>query len=189
MLIVVASVLAVALTAGASAAGTRHVVVVRGKGFTLTAWGDKTKKLCFLLKAGKSSSSQCAEKLVQLPGRVNFTEFLNAKKTASYIGGAAPKRVVTVVASFADGKTVTMKTKHSRTYRGPFRTKVKFWAGKHAGPAVLRSVVGKDSKGATVEEVVIPPQSPPPPLPPPPCCGPPRAALVACPLVYRPACE
>lgn len=188
-MIVVAGVLA--LAAGVAAARIHKVVVVRGSGFQLTAWTAK-QQLCFRLKATKGSSQQCAEKLVSLPGRVNFTEFLNANKTAAYVGGAARKQVVTVVASFADGTKLKMKTVRSRRYRGRFQRVVRFWAGKHAGSSPLRSIVGKNSRGSTVEQVEVPaPPSaaPPPPPPRPPCgCGPPRAAAI-CPVAERPICQ
>jgi hypothetical protein len=186
-LVVLAGVLVIGAGAAVSVAAVRKVVVVRGKGFTLTAW-TAHKQLCFKLKAGKPSSSQCAEKLVTLPGRVNFTEFAYKPRNASYVGGASTKRIVTVVASFADGKTLTMKTKHVRAYRGKFKDTVKFWAGKRTGIAALRSIVGKDSRGATVEQEIFPTPAPLPPPPPPPCgCGPPRATIV-CPL-QRPMCQ
>jgi hypothetical protein len=188
-LIVVAGVLA--LAAGVAAARIHKVVVVRGSTFQLTAWSQH-EEICFRLKSGKSSAQQCAEKLVLLRGRVNFVEFLNAKRTAAYVGGAARKRVVRVVATFADGSKLTMKTVRSRRYRGRFRRQVKFWAGRHAGSSQLRSIVGKNSRGSTVEQVEVPaPPSaaPPPPPPRPPCgCGPPRAASI-CPVAERPICQ
>jgi hypothetical protein len=186
-LVALAGVLVIAVGAAVSVAAVRKVVVVRGKGFTLTAWSQKGE-LCFKLKAGKPTSSQCAEKLVTTPGRVNFTEFAYQPRNTSYVGGASTKRIVTVVASFADGKTLTMKTKHVRAYRGKFRKTVRFWAGKRTGTAALRSIVGKDVRGATVEQETFPAPAPLPPPQPPPCgCGPPRAAIV-CPL-QRPMCE
>jgi hypothetical protein len=186
-LVALAGVLVIAVTAAASVAAVRKVVVVRGKGFTLTAWSAHNE-LCFKLKAGKPSSSQCAEKLVTARGRVNFTEFAYKPRNTSYVGGASTKRIVTVVASFADGKTLTMKTKHVRAYRGKFKKTVRFWAGKRTGTAALRSIVGKDARGATVEQEILPAPAPLPPPQPPPCgCGPPRAAI-ACPL-QRPMCE
>lgn len=187
MLVAVAALFGVALTVGVSAAAVKKVVVVRGKGFTLTAWSPKGE-LCFRLKAGKPSSSQCAEKLVTSPGRVNFTEFAYKPRNTSYVGGASIKRIVTVVAGFTDGKTLTMKTKRVRAYHGKFRKTVRFWAGKRRGTAKLRSIVGKDARGATVEQETLPAPAPLPPPQPPPCgCGPPRAAIV-CPL-QRPMCE
>jgi hypothetical protein len=187
VLVAFAALFAVALTVGVSTAATKKVVVVRGKGFTLTAWSAHNE-LCFKLKAGKPSSSQCAEKLVTLPGRVNFTEFAYKPRNASYVGGASTKKIVKVVASFADGKTLTMKTKRVRAYRGKFRKTVRFWAGKRTGTAPLRSIVGKSARGATVEQETLPAPAPLPSPQPPPCgCGPPRAAIV-CPL-QRPMCE
>ena len=122
---------------------TRHVVVVKGKGFSELAWDDRgrDKKLCFLVKSGKHSSSVCGQKIPAIG--ISFTSLQDSKRTFTLVGGVTTKKVKKVVVSFADGKQVTVATKAGKAYRGRKRGKVRFWAIKHAGPAPLRTVIPK----------------------------------------------
>jgi hypothetical protein len=160
----------------------KHVVVVRGKGFTLRAWDDpgRDKKLCVLLKSGKPSSSVCAQKLNAQTGLL-FASFQNKGQTFTAVGGAAMKKVTKVVATFGDGKQLTMKTRRGPRYKGRRHGKVRFWAGRHAGSAPLRTLVGKTASGATLQVTpVAPPPEPPPPSP---CgCHGPPVQRIVCPL-------
>jgi hypothetical protein len=122
---------------------TKHVVVVKGKGFSLLAWDarDRSKSLCFLAKSGKHSSSVCAQKIG--PTGLNFTSLQDNARTFTLVGGVAVKKVKKVMVVFADGKQLTVRTKAGNAYRGRRRGKVRFWAIKRAGPAPLRTVVAK----------------------------------------------
>jgi hypothetical protein len=191
--VAIAAVLTLAVVATSTArVQKKHVVVVKGKGFSLLAWDatDRSKSLCTLAKAGKSSSSVCAQKLNAQTG-LQFTSFQDKATTFTVVGGAARKSVAKVVALFGDGSQLTIRTKTGQRYRGRRRGKVKFWAGKHNGPAPLRTLTAKTARGATVGTVTVsqPPQ-PKPPEPCPPCGGPPRAQTggrIVCPLVLCPA--
>ncbi len=166
---------------------TKHVVVVKGKGFRLLAWDarDRSKSLCILVKSGKHSSSVCAQKLNAQTG-LQFASLQDSKQTFSLVGGAAKKSVTKVVATFADGKQLTMRTKPGKRYKGRRHGHVKFWAGRHRGPAPLRTLAAKTASGATLQMVTVSPSPQPvPPQPCPPCSGPPRAqsgARIVCPL-------
>ena len=122
---------------------TKHVVVVKGKGFSLLAGDarDRSKSLCFLAKSGKHSSSVCAQKIG--PTGLNFTSLQDRARTFTLVGGVAVKKVKTVLVVFADGKQLTVATRAGNAYRGRRRGKVRFWAVKRAGPAPLRTVVAK----------------------------------------------
>jgi hypothetical protein len=194
-LVAIAAVLTLVAVATSSArVQKKHVVVVKGKGFSLLAWDatDKSKSLCVLAKAGRPSSSVCAQKLNAQTG-LQFTSFQDNAATFTVVGGAARKSVAKVVALFGDGTQLTIRTKSGQRYQGRRRGKVRFWAGQHTGPAPLRTLTAKTARGATVGTVTLsqPPQ-PKPPSPCPPCGGPPRAQAqaggrVVCPLVLCPA--
>jgi hypothetical protein len=123
---------------------TRHVVVVKGKGFKLLAWDGTSPKgsLCVLAQAGKPSSSVCAQKLNAQTGLM-FTSFSDRKQTYTVVGGAAKKSIKKVQASFSDGTKVIVKTKTGQAYRGKRKGKVRFFALKHKGPAQVRLVFAK----------------------------------------------
>jgi hypothetical protein len=180
--IIAAVVLALAGTAAARLQ-TRHVSVVTGKGFRLTAWDKRgaDKSICFKLQSGKQSGTQC-ETVVQRKARVNFASFRDTHRR-TLLGGVARKNVTKVVATFANGKTLTMKTVKGTSYKGRLRGKVRFWAGRYNGTSPLKSLVAKTASGSQGSPV-----SPPPPVPPqcPPCHGPPTAKIV-CPLTPCPA--
>jgi hypothetical protein len=190
-LAVAAALALLAATTSTARVQRQHVQVVKGRGFRLLAWDarDRSKSLCVLLKAGRPSSSICAQKLNSQTGLL-FTSFQNKAATFAYVGGAARKNVAKVVALFADGKQLTMRTKPGKRYRGRRRGRVRFWAGRHAGSAPLRTLTAKTARGSTVGTVNVGPVPPPkPPQPCPPCGGPPRgqaAASVVCPLVICP---
>lgn len=143
-LALVAAALVLALVATSLAkVQTKHVVVVKGKGFSELAWDDpgRDKKLCFLIKSGRPSSSVCAQK-IPVTG-ISFTSLQNSKRTFTLVGGVALKKVKKVVVTFADGKQLTVPTRAGKAYRGRRRGKIRFWAIKHAGPAPLRTVTAK----------------------------------------------
>jgi hypothetical protein len=123
---------------------TRHVVVVKGKGFKLLAWDGTSPKgsLCIQAQAGRPSSSVCAQKLNAATG-LQFTSFQNSKRTYTVVGGAAKKNIKKVVVTFFDNKQVTVATKKGQAYRGRRHGKVRFFAVKHKGSAPLRTVVAK----------------------------------------------
>ena len=144
MLLVVAGAVALALVASSLArVQTRHVVVVKGRGFSELAWDalGRDKKLCFLVKSGKPSSSVCGQRIPA--SGISFTSLQNSKRTFTLVGGVALKKVKKVLVTFADGKQLTVPTKAGNAYRGRKRGKVRFWAIKHAGPAPLRTVIPK----------------------------------------------
>ncbi len=154
----------------------RHVTVVRGHGFSLTAW-DHGKSLCLRLKSAGKSSAKCTSS----PG-LAYTSLRGTTETV--LGGPVRRGAATVVATFSDGRELTMKTKRGSRYKG--RRHVRFWAGRHAGSAVLRSLAAKSARGATLQVMDVSPQ-PPPPNPPGPCgCGGPPLARVMCPLTPCP---
>lgn len=130
----------------------KHVVVVRGIGFRLIAWdsADAGKSLCFRLRAGRQSATQC-EQVLKRKARLNFTSFQNAARTSTLLGGVARSRVVKVVATFKDGDVLTLRTKPGSRYKGRQRGHVRFWAGRHAGTSKLKTLVAKNARGATVE--------------------------------------
>jgi hypothetical protein len=165
----------------------RHVQVVQGNGFRLIAWDatDADKSLCFRLQAGTQRYTQC-EAVIQRKARLNFASFANARGTAVFIGGLARRSVVKVVATFTNGQKMTLRTVPGRRYRGRQRGHVKFWAGRHAGAAKLKSLVGKNSRGAQVDSVdALPP--PPEPMPPNPCgCHGRPLQRIVCPLTPCP---
>jgi hypothetical protein len=142
--LVAAATLALVLAATSLAKiQTKHVVVVKGKGFSELAWDDRGRdhKLCFLIKSGKPNASVCAQKIG--PTGVSFTSLQNSKRTFTLVGGVSTKTVKKVLVSFADGKTLTVPTKAGNAYQGRRRGKVRFWAVKRAGPAPLRTVAPK----------------------------------------------
>ena len=142
--LVVAAALTLVLVATSLAkVQTKHVVVVKGKGFSELAWDarDRSKSLCFLAKSGKHSSSVCAQKIG--PTGLSFSSLQNRARTFTLVGGVAVKKVKKVMVMFADGKQLTVATKAGNAYRGRRRGKVRFWAVKRAGPAPLRTVVAK----------------------------------------------
>lgn len=168
---------------------TRHVQVVRGSGFRLLAWDatDADKSLCFRLQAGTQRSTQC-EAVLQRKARLNFASFANAHGTAVFIGGVARRSVARVVATFMNGRKMTLSTVSGKRYRGRQHGHVKFWAGRHAGGSKLKSLVAKNSRGAQVESVdVSPPQPAPVPAPSPCGCHGPPIDRIACPLTPCPA--
>jgi hypothetical protein len=189
-LVAIAAVLALVAVATSSARVQRqHVVVVKGKGFRLLAWDatDRSKSLCVLAKAGRHSSSVCAQKLNALTG-LQFTSFQDNAQTFTVVGGAARKSVAKVVALFADGKQLTIRTKRGTRYKGRRHGRVKFWAGRHKGSAPLRTLSAKTARGATLQTITVTP-APKPPQPCPPCGGPPRAqsgGRLVCPLALCP---
>jgi hypothetical protein len=144
--LVAAATLALVL-AGTSLAKiqTRHVVVVKGKGFSELAWDarGRDKQLCFLIKSGKPNASVCAQKLG--PTGVSFTSLQDNKHTFTLVGGVTTNKVKKVLVRFADGKQLTVATKAGKAYQGRRRGKVRFWAVKRAGPAPLRTVSPKAS--------------------------------------------
>jgi hypothetical protein len=177
-------VLALAATAAARLQ-THHVVVVTGKGFRLSAWDkrDADKSLCFKLQAGRQSSTQC-ETLLQRKARVNFASFRAAGNRSTLLGGVARSNVTKVVAKFANGSTLTMRTRAGTRYRGRLRGRVRFWAGRHNGTSALKSLTAKSASGTQGSPVVVPP---PGPTPPPPCgCQGPPFARIACPVAPCP---
>jgi hypothetical protein len=142
--LVLAAVLALAVVASSLArVQTHHVVVVRGKGFSLLAWDarGRDKSLCFLAKSGKHSSSVCAQKIG--PTGLSFTSFQDTKRTFTVVGGVAVKKVKKVSVVFADGKKITVRTKSGKAYRGRRHGKVRFWAVRRAGPAPFRTVLAQ----------------------------------------------
>jgi hypothetical protein len=193
LLLAVAAALAlVAATTSTAHVQRQRVQVVKGRGFRLLAWDarDRSKSLCVLLKgSGRESSSVCAQKLGSQTG-LQFTSFQNRAATFAYVGGAARRNVAKVVALFADGRQLTMRTKPGKRYRGRRRGHVRFWAGRHAGSAALRTLTAKTARGSTVGTINVAPAPPPkPPQPCPPCGGPPRGQAtgsVVCPLVICP---
>jgi hypothetical protein len=137
-----AAVVALAV-AGSSAARvqTRHVVVVKGRGFSELAWDarNKDKSLCYLIKSGKHSSSVCAQKIP--PNGVSTTSFQDNKRTFTVVGGVTVKKIKKVRVVFFDGKQITVKTKAGSAYRGRRHGKVRFWAIKRVSPSPLRAVL------------------------------------------------
>jgi hypothetical protein len=174
-------------TAALARLQTRHVVVVTGSGFRLSAWDkrDEDKSLCFKLQAGKQSSTQC-ETLLQRKARVNFASFTGAGNRSTLLGGVARKNVTKVVATFANGHTLTMRARTSTRYKGRLRGRVKFWAGRYSGTSRLKSLTAKTASGTQGGPVMVPP--PPEPSPPPPCgCqGPPVPRGRICPATPCP---
>jgi hypothetical protein len=176
--------LAVALLALAGTAAARlqthHVSVVTGKGFRLTAWDKRgaDKTLCFKLQSGKQSSTQC-ETVVQRKARVNFASFRDTHHR-TLLGGVARKNVTKVVATFANGRKLTMRTVKGTRYKGRLRGKVRFWAGRYNGTSPLKSLVAKSASGSQGNPVEVPPPDPCG------CHGPPTAKIV-CPLTPCPA--
>jgi hypothetical protein len=164
---------------------THHVTVVSGKGFRLTAWDKRgaDKSICFKLQSGKQSGTQC-ETVVQRKAGVNFTSFRDTHRR-TLLGGVARKNVTKVVATFANGKTLTLTTKNRTRYKGRLRGKVRFWAGRYNGTSPLKSLVAKTSSGSQGSPVEVPPPPEPPKYPCPPCHGPPTAKIV-CPLTPCP---
>ena len=165
----------------------KHVEVVKGSGFRLVAWDatDADKSLCFRLQAGTQKSTQC-EAVIQRKARLNFASFANARGTAVFIGGVARRGVVKVVATFTNGQQMSLRTVSGKRYRGRQRGHVRFWAGRHAGAAKLKSLVGKNSRGAQVDSVDASPP-PPEPMPPNPCgCHGPPLQRIVCPLTPCP---
>ena len=162
------------------------MVVVQGRGFKLLAWdaSDRSKSLCVLAKSGRHSASICAQKLNPQTG-LEFTSLQDNARTFTLVGGAAQRKVAKVVATFADGKTLTMRTRSGKRYKG--RRRVRFWAGRHAGAAPLRTLAAKTARGATLRVTNVSPPAPPP-GPPGPCgCGGgPPLARVMCPLAPCP---
>ena len=169
--------LALALVASApSLARTqkRHVTVVRGDGFRLVAW-DHGKSLCVRVRSAGKSSATCTSS----PG-LAYTSLRGTSGTV--LGGPVRRDAASVVATFSDGRQLTTKTKRGGRYRG--RRHVRFWAGRHAGSATLRTLAAKSARGATLQVMVVSPQPPPPPGP---CgCGGPPIARVMCPLTPCP---
>jgi len=172
--LVALALLALAATAAARLQ-THRVRVVSGKGFSLAVWDkrDAGKSICFELRSGKRSSSRC-ETARQRKALVRYASFRNSRQH-TLLGGVAQKGVAEVVATFADGKVLTMKTRAGTRYRGRLRGKVRFWAGRYGGTAALKSVETMDGSGS--------PTPLPPPPPPNPCgCHGPPLARIACPV-------
>jgi hypothetical protein len=137
-----AAILVLAITASSLArVQTRHVVVVKGRGFSELAWDarDRDKSLCFLIKSGKHSSSVCAQKIP--PNGVSTTSFQDNKRTFTVVGGVTTKKIKKVRVVFFDGKQLTVKTKAGRAYKGRRRGKIRFWAVKRVSPSPLRAVL------------------------------------------------
>jgi hypothetical protein len=172
--------LALLAFAGSAAARlqTHHVTVVSGKGFRLSAWDkrDRGKSICFKIQSGKQSSHRC-ETAAQRRAPARFASFRNSRDQ-TLLGGVAHKDVTEVVATFADGKTLTMKTKAGTRYKGRLRGKVRFWAGRYSGTAALKSVETMNGNGSPTPL----PQPPPDPCG---CHGPPFSRIV-CPLAPCP---
>jgi hypothetical protein len=159
---------------------THHVTVVSGKGFRLTAWDKRgaDKSICFKLQSGRQSGTQC-ETVVQRKARVNFASFRDTHRR-TLLGGVARKNVTKVVATFANGKTLTMKTVKGTRYKGRLRGKVRFWAGRYNGTSALKRLVAKTASGSQGTPVEVPPP-PEPPKDPCGCHGPP-ISRIACPV-------
>ena len=151
----------------------RHVTVVRGHGFSLSAW-DRGKRLCFRLRSGSANLAAC-----DAPGSLDFVAFQH--DGATFVGGVVRRDAAKVVATVTDGKQLTMRTKRGSRYRG--RAHMRFWAGRHAGSTGVKTLAAKSSSGATLEVKDVSPPAPPPPNP---CgCGPPFVRVV-CPLAPCP---
>ena len=154
----------------------RHVTVVRGHGFSLTAW-DHGRSLCVRLKSAGKRSATCTSSPGLAYASIRGT-------TATVLGGPVRRDAASVVATFADGKQLTMKTKSGSRYKG--RHHVRFWGGRRAGLTTVKTLAAKNSRGATLQVMDVAPQ-PPPPGPPGPCgCGGPPIARVMCPLTPCP---
>jgi hypothetical protein len=185
-----ALVLVVSLAPAIARMQKKHVVVVRGSGFRLIAWdsSDADHSLCFRLRAGTQSATQC-EQVLKRKARLNFASFQTASHSFTLLGGVARSGVAKVVATFKDGRVITLRTKSGSRYRGRQRGHVRFWAGRRAGASRLTKLVAKNARGATVEAMNVSPPQPVPPSPEPPkpcgCHGPPTARIV-CPLTPCP---
>jgi hypothetical protein len=178
----------------------RHqVTVVKSGGVRLVAWdsASKQKGVCFRLNGGGEHGAFC-DRSGQHKLRLTYTSFVNKNGNATLLGGDARRDEITVRATFADGRSVTLHTVRSKHYVGRQRAKARFWAGQKADATQLVSLQAKNAKGVVVETRTIPGSTPTPgpgptPTPNPPGCGcpgPPRAqamgGLVVCPLTPCP---
>jgi hypothetical protein len=137
-----AAILVLAVTGSSLArVQTRHVVVVKGRGFGELAWDGRgpDKSLCFQVKSGKHSSSVCGQKIP--PNGVSSTSLQDNKHTFTLVGGVTTTKIKKVRVVFFDGKQLTVKTKVGSAYRGRRHGKVRFWAVKRAGSSPLRAVL------------------------------------------------
>jgi hypothetical protein len=191
-------VLAVALVAAPTLARVqRHeVTVVKRGAVRLRAWDSASVKkgICFRLWDGSQKNAFC-DRSGKHKLRLAYTSVVNKTGSATAVGGDARRGETKVVATFADGQKLTLRTVRSKRYRGRQGGKARFWAGQLADATKLVSLQAKNSHGSAVETITVPNPTPGPgpgpvPSPPPPChCGPPVAtpSQIICPLRPCPA--
>src|SRR5215467_2317293 len=145
-------------------------MVVKHSAVSMMAWYAKTaaKGVCFRLRDGTQKNAFC-DRSGKHKLRLAYTSFVTLTGDATVLGGDARRGETTVVATFADGQTLTMHTQRGKRYHGRQRGKARFWAGQKADATKLVSLVAKNSKGVTVETINVSPSPTPGPVPPNPC--------------------
>jgi hypothetical protein len=171
-----------AAAAPSAQAGSKPVVVVSMKTWSVLAW-DSGRKVCSEIVAVSQTSSSCGS-----PRKLGFTQLPYAVGSETFVGGVTSSRARTVDVKFTDGTTLHVKARVGHRYHG---RRVRFFAGREKAVSMVASLTAKDARGHTVQTLQVAVPGPPqPPLPPPKPCGcPPPPTLRACPAVICPYAE